>query len=203
MGIYAPAGVSISSYRDVSIQAEQESYGAVTIKSNGTVNISGEYGRVSSNDGKRGVNISNLSDPTEDYDAVTKKYVDNAISNTATVWKRDSDTKTVSLANYGDSVDLCGLPIKYDSNQGIVLGGYNKFNTPWYFQSDNEINIGSHYGDVYLYSGVGKVKVYGQTTSISNVVDPTNERDAVPKKYVDEIVAKLTAAIEALGGTVS
>lgn len=73
---------------------------------------------------------------------------------------------------------------------GVTINSYNK------------VDISSYYG--LTISSQTMVSISAPIgVKISNLMSPTTETDAVPKKYVDEIVAKLTAAIEALGGAVT
>ncbi len=124
--------------------------------------------------------ITNLSDPTADQDAVTKKYVDDLTASSGTsaladgkifVGNISSEATPVSLS--GDAtIDNTGKMTIAD--QAITEAKLDKANIPL-----------SGFGVPAADISVGSFK-------ITDLLDPTADQDATTKKYVDSKTAGLT-----------
>ena len=119
-----------------------------------------------------GAKISMIADPVEGMDAANKEYVDNAVA---------------GVKPTGDYLPLTGGTMSGDINMGV--NNSVRFGAANYALYQNEdtghlVLTGNSNTDIVEMNNIGTVQ-FGNETTIQNVKTPTNNKDAVPKSYVD------------------
>ena len=119
-----------------------------------------------------GAKISMIADPVEGMDAANKEYVDNAVA---------------GVKPTGDYLPLTGGTMSGDINMGVTNSV--RFGAANYALYQNEgtghlVLTGNSNTDIVEMNNIGTVQ-FGNETTIRNVKTPTNNKDAVPKSYVD------------------
>lgn len=119
-----------------------------------------------------GAKISMIADPVEGMDAANKEYVDNAVA---------------GVKPTGDYLPLTGGTMSGDINMGVTNSV--RFGAANYALYQNEdtghlLLTGNSNTDIVEMNNIGTVQ-FGNETTIRNVKTPTNNKDAVPKSYVD------------------
>ena len=119
-----------------------------------------------------GAKISMVADPVEAMDATNKKYVDDAVAN---------------VKPTGDYLPLTGGTMSGDINMGV--NNSVRFGAANYALYQNEgtghlVLTGNSNTDIVEMNNIGTLQ-FGNETTIQNIKTPKNNRDAVPKSYVD------------------
>ena len=119
-----------------------------------------------------GAKISMVANPAEAMDAANKEYVDNAVA---------------GVKPTGDYLPLTGGTMSGDINMGV--NNSVRFGAANYALYQNEdtghlVLTGNSNTDIVEMNNIGTVQ-FGNETTIRNVKTPTNNKDAVPKSYVD------------------
>lgn len=119
-----------------------------------------------------GAKISMVANPAEAMDAANKEYVDNAVA---------------GVKPTGDYLPLTGGTMKGDINMGV--NNSVRFGAANYALYQNEgtghlVLTGNSNTDIVEMNNIGTLQ-FGNETTIKNVKTPTNNKDAVPKSYVD------------------
>lgn len=123
-----------------------------------------------------GVHISDVSTPTEDTDAANKKYVDDVIP--------DIPTKVSAFVN----------------DAGYIKNNVHEV-ADVRISAIDTMSLGSQYGNMTINSSHGNVSIYttgSGNVKISNLIDPTNDSDAVNKGYVDGLVGDIETALDGI-----
>jgi len=120
--------------------------------------------------------LKNVITPTDDTDAVNKKYVDDAVSDIDLSGKTDA-VKTLAgytsqIRNNGNNIVLSNISTSDNTKSSGVLFTNGNFA----FTKNNTELISSNTD--------GKLRLY-------NVKDPENDGDAANKKYVDDAVSDM------------
>ena len=123
-----------------------------------------------------GAKISMVADPVDVMDAANKEYVDNAVA---------------GVKPTGDYLPLTGGTMSGDINMGV--NNSVRFGAANYALYQNEgtghlVLTGNSNTDIVEMNNIGTVQ-FGNETTIRNIKTPTNNKDAVPKSYVDGQVA--------------
>ena len=119
-----------------------------------------------------GAKISMVANPAEAMDAANKEYVDNAVA---------------GVKPTGDYLPLTGGTMSGDINMGV--NNSVRFGAANYALYQNEgtghlVLTGNSNTDIVEMNNIGTLQ-FGNETTIKNVKTPTNNKDAVPKSYVD------------------
>lgn len=119
-----------------------------------------------------GAKISMVANPAEAMDAANKEYVDNAVA---------------GVKPTGDYLPLAGGTMTGDINMGV--NNSVRFGAANYALYQNEgtghlVLTGNSNTDIVEMNNIGTVQFENETT-IKNIKTPTNNKDAVPKSYVD------------------
>ena len=119
-----------------------------------------------------GAKISMVANPAEAMDAANKEYVDNAVA---------------GVKPTGDYLPLTGGTMSGDINMGV--NNSVRFGAANYALYQNEdtghlVLTGNSNTDIVEMNNIGTVQ-FGNETTIQNIKTPKNNRDAVPKSYVD------------------
>ena len=133
-----------------------------------------------------GTKITKVITPTNDGDAVNKKYVDDAVSDIDLSGKTDA-TKTLAgytsqVRNNGANIVLSNVSASDSAKNSGAMFASGNFS---FFK--NNVELISSNND-------GKLRIY-------NVKDPENDGDAVNKKYVDDAVVSASPTDVQINGT--
>jgi hypothetical protein len=147
------------------------------------------------NNGANNLQIKNLADPTDNQDAATKNYVDNATSTNTTL--TDGSVFVGNASNVATAVVLSGdVTI---SNTGVATITDNAVTTSK-IADVNVTNAKLDKPNIPLSGfGAATADVDLGTKKLINVADPTNAQDAATKNYVDNQIA--TVQISSQGKT--
>jgi len=139
--------------------------------------------------------IKNLADPTDNQDAATKNYVDNATSTNTTL--TDGSVFVGNASNVATAVVLSGdVTI---SNTGVATITDNAVTTSK-IADVNVTNAKLDKPNIPISGfGAATADVDLGTKKLINVADPTNAQDAASKNYVDNQIA--TVQISSQGKT--
>ena len=123
-----------------------------------------------------GAKISMVADPVEAMDATNKKYVDDAVAN---------------VKPTGDYLPLTGGTMSGDINMGV--NNSVRFGVANYALYHNKgtghlVLTGNSNTDIVEMNNIGTLQ-FGNETTIQNIKTPKNNKDAVPKSYVDGQIA--------------
>lgn len=172
---------------------------AVGLFSDNNVNITGlkiNIGQTYSDPIVPSVNIHNVVTPTEDTDAVNKKYVDDFINNIDISNKQDKFVEVghdvygnIMLSSSG-TMSFYGGNLSaniYDGNGMTCFGVGNGM----YIVSDAgsiTLDIGNNeIANAKINMSFGTVNISADSgVKIHNIVDPVDDGDAISKKYVEE-----------------
>ena len=133
-----------------------------------------------------GTKITKVITPTNDGDAVNKKYVDDAVSDIDLSGKTDA-VKTLSgytsqVRNNGVNIVLSNVSTSDSAKNSGAMFASSNFS---FFK--NNVELISSNND-------GKLRIY-------NVKDPENDGDAANKKYVDDAVVSASPTDVQINGT--
>ena len=159
------------------------------------------------------VKIINLATPTDNFDASTKKYVDDAIASIPSVdlsnyLKKDGTVKLTGslLPETNSTYNLGSASLHYDkvhSNYFEVYFGATLAGEVYGQSNGLNLEASGIDKDVKLTpSGVGAVDV--SSKKIKNLATPTSDSDASTKKYVDDGLAlKLNLSGGSMSGNIT
>ena len=119
-----------------------------------------------------GAKISMVADPVDVMDAANKEYVDNAVA---------------GVKPTGVYLPLAGGTMTGDINMGVTNSV--RFGVANYSLYQNEdtghlVLTGNSKTDIVEMNNIGTLQ-FGNETTIQNIKTPKNNKDAVPKSYVD------------------
>lgn len=119
-----------------------------------------------------GAKISMVANPAEAMDAANKEYVDNAVA---------------GVKPTGDYLPLSGGTMSGDINMGVnnsVRFGAANYALYQDKGTGHLVLTGNSNTDIVEMNNIGTLQ-FGNETTIQNVKTPKNNKDAVPKSYVD------------------
>ena len=119
-----------------------------------------------------GAKISMVADPVDVMDATNKKYVDDAVAN---------------VKPTGDYLPLTGGTMSGDINMGVnnsVRFGAANYALYQHEGTGHLVLTGNSNTDIVEMNNIGTLQ-FGNETTIQNVKTPKDNKDAVPKSYVD------------------
>lgn len=129
--------------------------------------------------------LSGLKDPVNETDATNKRYVDNGLSGKA------NDNAVVKLTS--NSEQTINSPVSIENS--FTVGGFRLTSeanalrvTPpaaskWLYFGNPNVGSGGTY-----FAGID----FNNLVRLAGIMDPTDDRHAAPKKYVDERVASIS-----------
>ena len=197
---------------NVSASPTFDSIGAGTITASTSVSVGGKLSLSASGIDMDGASITNLQTPNGAYDAANKQYVDNAFS--------DVTTKVDSLNNlsvlYSDDTKT-SVSLEYNNGAGTelsnVAAGRNALDAVNYSQlSAVSADIAETSAIVTELQNISELSVRydsarkdivtlgdgAQNVIVRNVATPVGDYDAANKKYVDDSIGDMSAAIGGL-----
>ena len=189
-----------------------DSVSAGTITASTSVSVGGKLSLSASGIDMDGASITNLQTPNGAYDAANKQYVDNAFS--------DVTTKVDSLNNlsvlYSDDTKT-SVSLEYNNGAGTelsnVAAGRNALDAVNYSQlSAVSADIAETSAIVTELQNISELSVRydsarkdivtlgdgAQNVIVRNVATPVGDYDAANKKYVDDSIGDMSAAIGGL-----